>query len=107
MRKVILLVDDCSVHCMPETSRALKSVTAIYLPQNNTSRIQPMDARVVADIKTRYKRNQMKFSVNRVDELEEERNIYKVDVLTAMQSLRCIWHELPRISLKFVRRILR
>lgn len=79
----------------------LRFVSVFFPPQNTTSRIQPMEAEVIASMTVRYRRMQIERAVDMVDKCDGItcRRIYKVDVLTAMQALRRIWHDLLEITL--------
>lgn len=92
-RKVALLLDNCTAHGCPETLPELHNVEVIFLPPNTTSKIQPMDAGVIASVKARYRSAQMERAVDLID--EDLTNVYKVDILTAMRILKRIWESLP------------
>ena len=54
-RRVILLLDNCTAHGQPEILVTLQNVHVIFLPKNTTSRLQPMDAGIIASVKRRYR----------------------------------------------------
>lgn len=85
-RKAVLLIDNCSAHGDIELLPTLLRMLVIFLPKNTTSRLQPLDAGVIASIKKRYKR----CSVVKAVELIESgvtRNLYDVDVLLATKNI--------------------
>ena len=92
-RRVILLLDNCSAHGSEESLPPLDNVEGIYLPPNTTSKLQPLDAGIIASVKTRYRRYQYERALDCLD--ANESNIYKLDQLTAMKAMRRIWDELP------------
>ena len=56
--KAILLLDNAPSHPSTDVLQSSdKSVTAMYLPANTTSLIQPMDQGVLETIKRHYKRD--------------------------------------------------
>lgn len=69
---------------MPE----LQSVESIFLPSSTTSRIQPMNASIIAFVKARYCSAQMARAVDLTE--ENFSDVYKVDILTAMRILKNI-----------------
>lgn len=97
-RKVVLLIDNCRVHCTAETLLALSNLKVRFLPSNTTSKVQPKDAGVMPAMKLRYRRRK----IERDFDLDDEcvRNVYKVEVLTAMRWFKEIWEEMP-ISIIF------
>ncbi|XP_041372694.1 tigger transposable element-derived protein 4-like [Gigantopelta aegis] len=50
-RKILLLVDNCPAH--PKVS-GLTSIILAFLPPNTTSKIQPMDQGIIANVKVNY-----------------------------------------------------
>ncbi|KMS64956.1 hypothetical protein BVRB_040910, partial [Beta vulgaris subsp. vulgaris] len=58
-------------------------------PPNTTSRIQPMDAGIIAAFKKRYRSFQLGNALDR--DLANETDIYKVDILKAMRWCRDAW----------------
>lgn len=92
-RRALLLIDNCSAHGTVESLPSLSNVRVVFLPPNCTSKIQPMDAGIIAALKLRYKRMHMERALDNLD--AEVKNIYKVDVLTAMRWFKRAWTELP------------
>ena len=93
-RKVLLLIDNCSAHGTAEMFPEMPNLRIVYLPPDCTSRVQPMDAGVIAALKLRYKKLHMDRAL---DNLEADvKKIYKVDVLTAMRCFKRAWNDLPR-----------
>eukprot|EP00171_Calliarthron_tuberculosum_P003120 IDg3120t1 len=88
-RKVALLLDNCSAHGKPGTLPVLNNVEIIFLPPNTTSKVQPMDAGVIACVKMRYRRFQISRALD-----SEDRNtgdVYKVNQLLAMKWIQSVW----------------
>lgn len=97
-RKVLLLIDNCSAHGKPETLPCLNNVEVLFLPPNTTAHIQPCDAGIIASMKVRYRMFQMERALELCEE-EVSKEIYKVDVLSAMLAMKRIWDDLPQSSI--------
>lgn len=97
-RKVVLLLDNCSAHGRMESLPEMENVRVVFLPPNTTSKVQPMDAGIIASMKVKYRRYQM----DRALGLSEEhiRDIYKLDILTAMKAFKGIWNELDSTTIQ-------
>lgn len=92
-RKVALLIDNCSAHGTAETLPSIEGVHVHFLPPNSTSRLQPLDAGIIAALKVRYRSQQYEHALDRMD--VNLKDIYKVDQLTAMRWVKDIWESLP------------
>ena len=90
-RQVALLYDNAPSHILGELK--VSNVELISLPPNATSKIQPMDAGIIAAFKRRYRRYQLQDALDR-DE-QGDTDIYNVDQLTAMRWSKAAWEELP------------
>ena len=55
-RKILLLLDDCSAHGKKESLPELQNVHVEFLPPNTTSKVQPLDAGIIAWVKKMYRR---------------------------------------------------
>lgn len=55
-RDILLLTDNCTAHAKEDSLPTLQSVQVSIISPNTTSRVQPLDAGVIAWIKRRYKR---------------------------------------------------
>ena len=64
-----------------------------FLPPNTTSKLQPLDAGIIASVTTRYRKYQYGRALDCLD--ASESNIYKLDRLTAMRAIQNIWDKLP------------
>ncbi|SJX66502.1 related to transposase [Sporisorium reilianum f. sp. reilianum] len=92
-RHILLLLDNFSGHGMLQKPLAkLQNITIQFLPPNTTSRIQPLDAGIIASFKKHYRARQYGMAL-----LEAElgsKDIYKLDILTAIKLSQEIWQEL-------------
>lgn len=86
-RKVLLLLDNAPTHIV--TNLTLNHVVVMFLPPNTTSRIQPMDAGIIAAVKKRYR----SFQLERALDLEQygPKKMFHVDVLQAMKWATAAW----------------
>ncbi|KAL8590354.1 hypothetical protein ACOMHN_006470 [Nucella lapillus] len=53
-RKVLLVMDNCSAHKIPE--QPLRAVQVLFLPANSTAKLQPCDAGIIRNLKVHYRR---------------------------------------------------
>lgn len=72
-------------HSLPE----LSNVEVCVLPPNSTSKLQPLDAGIIASMKMRYRLRQMKRAVDLAN--VDENDIYKINILTAMNWMSEVW----------------
>jgi len=54
-QRVLLLLDNCTSHKLQ--GLVLPHVEVYFLPPNTTSKIQPMDARIIMSFKRHYRRS--------------------------------------------------
>lgn len=92
-RKVLLLLDNLSGHGRVGSLPELISTRVEFLPPNTTSKLQPMDAGIIASLKRRY----CTIQYNRVlyEDATAGGDIYAIDQLTAMRYLAAVWNDVP------------
>ena len=90
-RRILLLLDNAISRIWKNLD--LPNIETIPLPPNTTTKLQPMDADIIASFKCHYRRRQLAHALDLID-LEECRNPYKVDQLTVMKWSRAAWNEL-------------
>ena len=66
-RRVILLLDNCSAHGSAESLPNLSNVDYQFLRPNTTSKLQPLDAGIIAALKTRYREKQYDHALDCID----------------------------------------
>jgi hypothetical protein len=93
-RKVLLLVDNAPSHIWKDLN--LPNVEILSLPKNTTSKLQPLDAGIIASFKRYYRRCQLEYAL---DLLDAGRNPYKVDQLTAMKWVRGAWSKVSQLAI--------
>lgn len=94
-RRILLLLDNFSGHGSAECMPALANIEVKFLPPNTTSRLQPMDAGIIASLKRRYRTLQYNRVLDALDVPGVENNLYKIDQLTAMRYVQSVWEEMP------------
>lgn len=92
-RKILLLIDNCSAHGKKEDLPFLQNVRVEFLPPNTTSKVQPLDAGIIAWVKRRYKRRLLLRVFENIE--ANAKSIYNVDVLTAIRWTEREWEECP------------
>uniref|UniRef100_A0AAV1T6V0 DDE-1 domain-containing protein n=1 Tax=Peronospora matthiolae TaxID=2874970 RepID=A0AAV1T6V0_9STRA len=75
----------------------LTNITVQVLPPNTTSKVQPIDAGIIAAFKRHYRRLHLQNALDR-DE-RGETNLYKVDQLTAMRWSLASWSEISSATI--------
>ncbi len=79
-RKVILISDNAGFHDL--NGIELKNVKLKFLPPNTTSKLQPLDAGIIACFKRKYRKHFICFLLN---EYEQNFNSKKLDILAAIR----------------------
>ena len=87
-RKVLLLIDNAPSHIWQYSDDLNLEIVA--LPSNTTSKLQPLDAGIIAAFKCQMRKQQLAYALDILDH-EENPNPYKVDQLTAMRWARIAW----------------
>lgn len=95
-RHILLLMDNAPSHITDECPTP--NVEVCPLPRNTTSKIQPMDALIIAAFKRHYRRFHLQNALDR-DE-KNEVNLYKVDQLTAMRWCLASWNEISQQAIE-------
>lgn len=91
-RKVVLLVDDCSIYRREDRMPDMPNVNVVFLPSSPVKQVQPL-AVVIPALKLRYRNYHMERVSDNVD--AEVGQIYKVDILTALKWFKRAWTEIP------------
>lgn len=82
-RKILLMVDNCSAHGSIGVLPPLQNVEVFFLPPNTTSHLQPLDAGIIAALKSKFRRRILFRVFDNID--SGKKSIYNVDQLTAMR----------------------
>lgn len=97
-RSVLFFVDNCSAH--PKgLARKLKSIKLIFFPPNMTSKVQPMDAGIIKDVKVKYRRKLVNKLIKQLDS-DSESIIIDINVLDAISYVSQAWNEVEPKTIK-------
>ena len=88
-RKVVLLIDNAPGHGWDRTM-SLDNVKVVFLPPNTTSRLQPMDAGVIANFKVKYRAMHLQ---RIVDFFDEHQKLEKINVRQAIDFVVQAWEK--------------
>ncbi|KAL7326228.1 hypothetical protein PS15p_212320 [Mucor circinelloides] len=98
-RKVAILVDKASVHKLTEE---FSNIKLIFLPANTTSKLQPLDAGIIANLKAHFRYHQYFRAANKhiagvdLDYAEE----YRMDEVDALFFLADSWLKIEPQTIK-------
>lgn len=84
-RKILLLMDNapCHPHSLADS---LSNITIKFLPNNTTSKTQPLDAGIIANWKIKYKKKLLRYVCSKVDGKKNASKIVKsVNVSMAIE----------------------
>lgn len=82
-RKFLLILYNFSAHGVLGNISDLFNTTLQFLPTNAKSRIQPLDAEIIAVLKSGYKKRMLFQILNNLDAGHSE--IFKVEILSVMR----------------------
>src|SRR6266496_4773189 len=91
-RSILLLIDNNAPSHITDGLK-LRNVKVLYLPPNTTSKLQHLDAGIIAAFKKHYRKKQVLWGL---DQLDIGENPYKVNQLQAMRWIRAIWNTLDQ-----------
>ena len=84
-QKIVLLIDNFPAH---PSIDSLVSTELIFLPPSTTSKLQPMDQRVIRSLKTHYKTMSIK---NLIEAIGKRKPLPEFPILDAIQMLDVAW----------------
>ena len=96
-RKVALVIDNAPSHVIEglDSESELSNIEIILLPPNTTSKLQPLDAGIIAAFKKHYRRRQLAYALDLMD-AGSVANPYKVSQLQAMRWTVRAWNGLDQ-----------
>jgi hypothetical protein len=96
-RRVLLLLDNAPSHIWTDSNKAdYPNLEIVFLPPNTTSKLQPMDAGIIAAFKRQYCKYQLQHAIDLIDRGKAP---YKIDQLKAMQWTCMIWRNMDSSTL--------
>ncbi|KAK7096527.1 hypothetical protein V1264_005813 [Littorina saxatilis] len=94
-RKILLFIDNCTAHhchCTAHHSTKYSNITVQFLPPNTTSKLQPLDAGIIASMKAQYRKRLLRHILAGMDEVNSAEELAKtVTVLDAIRWLDLAW----------------
>ena len=84
-RNVAILIDNCLAH--PHV-QSLRSVKLVFLPPNTTSKTQPFDQGIIANLKHHYRALLLQIMITEM----EKNEVFNVTVLQAMRLIHQAWN---------------
>ena len=94
-RKVLLLLDNARCHTASEPR--LSNVELKFLPPNATSKIQPLDAGIIAGFKSHYKKRYIKWILN--NEMSNLDNKSTLSLIDAIRFIESSWNDITKDSI--------
>lgn len=92
-RKILVLFDNYSAHESKDTLPSLQKVRVEFFQPNTTSKVQPLDAGIIAWVKAKYK---LRLLLRGFESFEaEKKSIYNLDVLTEIRWTEREWDSCP------------
>ena len=101
-RKLLLVLILDNVKCHPKSMiDSFSQITIIFLPTNTTSRLQPLDARIIQNFKVKYRKRLVKYVLARINEYSSATQIIKdVNILMAIRWAQEAWKEVTGTTIK-------
>ncbi|XP_022908489.2 tigger transposable element-derived protein 6-like [Onthophagus taurus] len=90
-RHILLTLDNCAAHKTENLN--LSNITVYFFPSNTTSRLQPLNQGITANLKSFYKAKLVKFAI------ENNGNV-KWDLLQAIKALGSSWNAVNQQTIK-------
>lgn len=90
-RKVLLLLDNAPVH-PKELLGMYSNIKIAFLPANTTSKLQPLDAGIIQNVKVHYRKLLLRHIISRIDQDLPASNVANsVNILTAIYWIKRSW----------------
>ena len=94
-REILLFIGNCRAH--PATE--LSNIKLVFLPPNTTSRLQPCDAGIIANVKSLYRKRLLRHVLAQMDEAESAtERVKRVNVLGAISWLHSAWAVVSEVA---------
>lgn len=88
-REILLLLDNCSAHPKIE----LSNVKLAFLPPNTTSKLQPLDSGIIAQVKALYRKRMLRHLLVEMDESSTASQLAKsITLLDAVRWMGNAWY---------------
>ena len=88
-RNILFLLANCSAHPHIE----LSNIKLVFLPPNTTSKLQPLDSGIIAQVKALYRKRMLRHILVEMDEVSTASQLAKsITLLDAVRWLGNAWH---------------
>jgi DDE superfamily endonuclease/Tc5 transposase DNA-binding domain len=95
-RKVLLIIDNAPSHKWRQED--FPNLDIVTLPPNTTSKLQPLDAGIIASFKCQIRKRQLAYALDALD--NNNPKPYKIDQLTAMRWARQAWQAVTATTIQ-------
>ncbi|GBM09505.1 hypothetical protein AVEN_100421-1 [Araneus ventricosus] len=93
-RKIVLFIDNCTVHSLISEMNAEK---VVFLPPNTTSKLQPLDQRIIKSFKVFYRKELVKKVMNSID---IKQKMKPFNLLDSMRMANRTWMNVTQKKIK-------
>jgi hypothetical protein len=94
-RKILLLLDNAGSHSIHGLE--LRNIVIKFLPPNTTSKLQPLEAGIIANFKSKYRTHFIRFLINEIDRNGTKG---KLDILGAIRFVVKSWNEVSATTIR-------
>ena len=99
-RNILLFVDNCGAH--PDTQPS--NLKVVFLPPNTTSRLQPCDAGIIANVTSLYRKRLLRHVLAEMDKANSAADLARrVGVVDAISWLHLAWAGVRTVSASALR----
>lgn len=91
-RKILLLLDNATSHCINDLN--LSNIEVLFLPAGTTSKIQPLDAGIIASFKSKYKQKFVKWLLKNYQEGSNNNKI--LSLIDAIKFISLSWYDVTQ-----------
>ena len=96
-RKILLFLDNAPGH----GHHSFSNIKLEFLPPNTTSKLQPLDAGIIAQVKALYRKRMLRnISFNIQQNIPASEAAKKIDIFTAIEWLSLAWSGVSDLNIK-------
>ena len=100
-RNVVLFLDNATSR-QESVKKTLWSIKFVFLPNNTTSRLQPLDAGNIRAFKLKYRKLLIRHVISRVDDNKQAFDIInKINILKVICWVKSTWREVTSDTIKY------
>jgi hypothetical protein len=95
--KILILLDNAACH---DNKMETKNIKFAYLPPNTISRLQSLDAGIINNFKTAYKKMQYKVAAYRYASMKvPNEKLYDLDQYNGMRMITTAWRDVSPLTI--------